>query len=43
MFEGGVGEFEPCQAGVGNLNPECHVFLAKYGCYIFKYGGALGK
>ena len=39
----GWGEFEPCLAGVENLNPECQVFLAKYRCYVFKYGDALGK
>ena len=39
----GWGKFEPCLAGVENLNPECQVFLAKYRCYVFKYGDALGK
>lgn len=39
----GWGKFEPCLAGVENLNPECQVFLAKYRCYVFEYGDALGK
>lgn len=42
-FKWGWGEFEPCLAGVENLNPECQVFPAKYRCYVFKYGDALGK
>ena len=42
-FKWGWGEFELCLPGVENLNPECQVFPAKYRCYVFKYGDALGK
>ena len=39
----GSREFEPCLAGVGNLNRKCQLFPAEHKCYVYKYAGVSAK
>ena len=39
----GSREFEPCLAGVGNLNRKCQLFPAEHKCYVYKYAGVSVK